>query len=218
MDSYEIKAEFREKTGKNATKKLRKEGKIPCVLYGKDETVHFTAETNIFHPIVFTPYVYLIDLKIGDKNYHAMLQEIQFHPVTDEIQHLDFLKVYEGVPVDIRLPIRLNGVPRGVTQGGKLMQFKRKLLANGLPKDLPNELNIDISKLGLDTAIRVRDLKYENLELIDPENQIIVAVKSAKALAAVPVEEEEEEEEGEEAEEGEEGEEGASGEEESSEE
>ena len=198
MKLLEIKCSLRDKTGKKDSKKLRKQGNVPCVLYGGDGNIHFMAPENDFRHLVYTPNVYLLKLDVAGKVYDAVLQDIQFHPVTDKILHMDFYQVYEDRPVSINIPVQLNGVPEGVKQGGKLALEARRIRARALPGDLPDILEVDVTGIGLGKSIKVGELDFPGLELLDSENLVIASVKLTRAARGI-TDEEVAEAEGEEA-------------------
>lgn len=199
MKTIEIKAFKREDLGKKATQELRKQGNVPSVLYGGEEIVHFYTSRIDFGKLLYTADVHLIDLNVEGKTYKAIIKELQFHPVTDEVIHVDLLQVFEDKPVVMEIPVKLKGLAKGVKAGGKLSLELRKLRVKALVKDLPNELVIDITNLGIGKTIQVGSLDYPNLELLNTKHAVVVAVKVARA--AVVEEEEEEEVEGAEGEE-----------------
>jgi large subunit ribosomal protein L25 len=191
MKLLEIKCSRRAKVGKKESDKLRKQGNIPCVLYGGDENVHFFAPENGFRHLVNTPNVYLLKLEIEDKVHDAVLQAIQFHPVSDRILHVDFLRVHKDRPVSIAIPVQLNGVPEGVKQGGKLALEARRLKVKALPGDLPDILEVDVTRLGLGKSIKVEGLKIPGIQLLDSPNTVIASVKLTRAARGiVPAEDE----------------------------
>ena len=210
MKSIDIKGSLREEVGKKSTKQLRKKGHVPCILYRDGEVTHFEAEEIIFKDLVYSPDVYLVNLDLDGEKYQAVMQDIHFHPVTDNIQHIDFYRVIEKNPFWMRIPVRFNGQPAGVQEGGKLIIKKRKVIIKALPKDMPDEINLDISGLNIGDSIRLADLEYENLELLDDPNSVLVLVKSPRGGSAFATPEElaAEEAEGEEGAEGAEGAEG----------
>lgn len=196
MKKVSMSGSPRENVGKKDAKKNRREGKVPCVLYGGKEQVHFTVSDKEFSKIIFTPEVYIINLNINGNEYQAILQDVQYHPVTDVVLHADFLQVIKGKPVIIGVPVTLTGNAPGVIKGGKLRKKLRKLVVKGQVEDLPEEIQISVSKLDLNDSVKVRDLSFANLELMDHPNAEIVGVKTARGAGM----EEPEEEEGEEAE------------------
>jgi large subunit ribosomal protein L25 len=222
MKSIEIQGSIREEVGKKSTQQLRKKGHVPCVLYREGESIHFEAPEKEFFKLVYSPDVYLVSLTLDGTEYKAVMQDIQFHPVKDNIQHIDFYQVIEKHPFWMRIPVRYEGVPAGVTEGGKEIVKARKLVIKALPKDMPDEIKLDVRGLNIGDSIRVADLSYENLEILDDPNQVLILVKSPRGGAAFALPEDElaEGEEGEEGAEAAEGEaaEAAEGEEEGSEE
>lgn len=207
MKTVSLSGASREHVGKKDAKKHRKEGKIPCVLYGGEKQIHFTTDEKAFGKIIFTPEVYLINLNIDGKECHAILQDIQYHPVTDVVLHADFLEIVDGKPVTVAIPVKFEGKSPGVVQGGKLIKKMRKLTVRGLVSDIPEDILVNISKLKIGDSIRVRDMEIEKLSFTDPASAQIVGVRTARTVLA----EDEEDEEGGEAAEGEGGEAAAEG-------
>tara|TARA_B100000287_G_C20607198_1_gene770540 strand:- start:597 stop:1244 length:648 start_codon:yes stop_codon:yes gene_type:complete len=203
MKSVSINGIARVNLGKSFAKQLRKEDNVPCVIYGGSmEPVHFYAHTNELRKIIYTPNVYLIDIAIGDDKMRAVMGDIQFHPVTDKILHIDFLRVFEDKKVRINIPVSIHGNSIGVRNGGRLTQNMRRILIEALSDHLPETIEIDISKLKIGQSIRVVDMELENVTFLNNANDVIVAVKTARTAIA---EEEEEDEESSEATEKEEG-------------
>ncbi|MEA2042930.1 MAG: 50S ribosomal protein L25 [Bacteroidota bacterium] len=205
MKKSSISVKKRTETGKVNTKKLRRDNMVPCVLYGyEQENIHFYAHENEFKNIVYTPQTYSIDIDIEGNVQTAVLKDIQFHPVTDKIQHIDFLVVQEGRKLKTELLITTKGTPVGIAEGGILLRRARKLNVIGLPEHLPEELTVNIENLNIGDSINVRDVEFENIEILDAPNRVICSVQTAEMHI---VEEEEEEDalllEGEEAPEGE---------------
>ncbi len=181
MKSVEIKCNLRESLGKKDSKTLRIQEKIPCVLYGGKENVHFWAFERDFRQLIFTPNVYLIDLNIGGKVVNAIIQDIQYHPVSDRIIHVDFIQIFPDKKVIIEIPVQVNGVAAGVKDGGKLIVSMRKLKVRALPKYLPDVLDIDVTEVGLGKTIKVGDMVFPDIELVDPKNSVVVSVKLTRA-------------------------------------
>ena len=192
MKTLEIKCNKRQEFGKKSTKKLRADGNVPCVLYGGEENIHFFAHENLFRNLIYTHMVHLVKLDVEGKSYKAILKDIQFHPVTDSILHIDFMEVFEDKPTVVGIPIELKGNSVGIRNGGKLRQRRRTLKVRGLIKDLPDVLDIDITDIDIGQSFKVRDLSFDNLEILDPEQAMVVGVVSsrlaAKALAGAPEE------------------------------
>ncbi|MCF8405750.1 MAG: 50S ribosomal protein L25 [Bacteroidales bacterium] len=209
MKTVSMSGSLRENVGKKDAKKIRREGNVPCVLYGSDEQVHFYMSQKDFTKIIFTPHVYLLKINIGGNEKNAILQDIQYHPVTDLILHADFLEILPGKPVTIGIPLQFTGNPPGVLKGGKIRIKRRKLLVKGLAEDLPDFIEINIGNLDIGNILKVSDVTYANLEFLEPAGGEVVGVKTARGagMGEEEVEDEEEGTEGEGATEG--GEEGA---------
>ncbi|MBT8187217.1 MAG: 50S ribosomal protein L25/general stress protein Ctc [Croceitalea sp.] len=202
MKSITIKGSQRESVGKVSTKALRNAGKVPCVLYGGEKPLHFSADELAFKNLVYTPNAFtaVIELESGEK-LHAVLQDIQFHPVTDKILHIDFYQLFKDKPVTMRIPVRLEGNSPGVRNGGRLLFRKRKLSIKALPDLLPDFITIDISKLKIGQTIAVETLLNDDYTILHPDSTAVVQVKASRNII--------EDEEDEELEEGAEGAEGA---------
>ncbi len=208
MKSIEIKSSVREVTGKKSTNSARKDGNVPCVLYGGDEIIHFTATQIGFKDLVYTAAAHTVVLDFGDKKKNAILQDIQFHPVSDRILHADFYELFDDKAVTMDIPVELIGSAPGVlNSGGILTRNKRKLRVKALPGNLPDSLNVDISKLELGDKFYTSELRSDDYELLHPDNTVVCQVRTSRASMALP--EDEEGVEGEESVEGAEGSEGA---------
>ncbi|MFB6340397.1 50S ribosomal protein L25/general stress protein Ctc [Saccharicrinis sp. FJH62] len=181
MKTFEINGSLRTDLGKKATKALRKEGLVPCVLYNGEENVHFTLLAQDLHHLIYTDQVYIVSLTIGDKKYEAVVKELQFHPVSDEILHIDFLPVTDDKPISINIPVKVAGSSEGVKAGGKLQLQMRYLKVRGVKANLPEFLKVDVTTLGLGKSIQVSDLSFENLELLNAKNAVVVTVKLTRA-------------------------------------
>tara|TARA_B100001029_G_C15008955_1_gene422955 strand:- start:561 stop:1211 length:651 start_codon:yes stop_codon:yes gene_type:complete len=191
MKSVSINGIARVDLGKKFAKQLRKEENVPCVIYGgSEEPIHFYAHSNEFRKIVYTPNVYLINVIIGDNTFQVTMGDIQFHPVTDKILHIDFLRVFEDKEVRINIPINLNGNSKGVRNGGRLSLNMRRILIESMPKYLPETIEIDIAELRIGDSIRVSDLSRDNITFLNNPEDVIVAVKTARAVVEEEVEEE----------------------------
>jgi len=211
MKTVSLSGSPRENVGKKDAKKNRAMGKVPCVMYGsKEEQKQFTVEEKELVKFVWSPHVYLFKINLDGKEYDAVVQDLQFHPVSDRVMHVDFLQIFEDKTFIVSLPVEPVGSSPGIAKGGKLYKNRRKLKVKGLINEMPEKIKIDISKLDINDAIKVNDLDVGNLTFLDPASSTVIAIKSAKAMAAMgaDMEPEEEEEEGEEGEEGAEGEEG----------
>lgn len=181
MKSISIHGSARTAFGKKQTNKLRKLDLVPCVLYGGKEVIHFSAAEKEMNSLFYTHHAYLVDIELEGKTYHAALQDSQFHPVSDKLIHVDFKEIFEDKPVSITVPLVFTGNAIGVRNGGKLRQRRRNLHISGLPKYLPDHLEIDITDLDIGKAISVSDLHFDNIEILDPHYVQIVAVISARA-------------------------------------
>lgn len=213
MKSITIKGSQRESVGKVATKALRNAGKVPCVLYGGDKPLHFSADEISFKKLVYTSNVYTAMIELEGAMFHAILQDIQFHPVSDKILHVDFYQLFDDKLVTMNIPVRLIGNSPGVLNGGSLHFAMRKLSIRALPADLPDFLNADISTLNIGSKVYVTELEDEKFTILHPDNTVVVQVRTARAAIVDEIEDEEGIIEGEEGEEGatatKEGEEGA---------
>lgn len=180
MKTIEIKGQERKNLGKKSSKKIRTSGNVPCVMYGGEEIIHFSTSVLGLNKVVFTPNVYLLKIKLDGKEYDALLQDVQFHPVTDQIIHIDFKQISFDHEVDTYLPVKLVGDSIGIKNGGKLRQKRRKLKVRALPTDLPDTLEIDISDLEIGDSYKVGDLTYDKISLLDPHRSMVVAVASSR--------------------------------------
>lgn len=206
MKTIAIKGEKRDNLGKAASKALRKEGKVPCVIYGGDENIHFSVYEADFQNLVYTPNSYLVRLDVDGDRHMAILQDMQFHPVSEAIRHADFLEIFADKPITTKVPINIVGNSPGVIAGGKLQVKIQKLAVRGMYQDLPDSIDVDINDLELGKSVRVREVNVENLEKLDtPENSVISCVVTRAAKSAAGEEELEEGVEGEEVAEGAEG-------------
>ena len=216
MKTISISVKKRADLGKKATKDLRKEDNVPCVMYGGAEVFHFYAHENDFRHLVYSPDVFIVELDVEGTVKKAIMQDLQFHPVTDKIAHIDFVEVDENEDVIISIPIEFQGSPEGILQGSKHRIKRRSLKVKGLAASLPERLIIDISEVNIGDVIKVGDLDYPNLEVLDPKRSMVYAIVSSRiAMKGMTIEDPDAEpvegEEGEEGVEGEEGEEGAEG-------
>ena len=201
MKSITIKGSKRESVGKVATKALRNADKVPCVLYGGENLLHFSANELDFSKLVYTPNAHTVVLDInGDQKINAILQDIQFHPVSDKILHVDFYQLSDDKEVNMEIPVIIEGSAPGVMlEGGTLEISKRKLKVRALPKNLPDFINVDISSLKLGNKITTAELESEDFTILHPDNTVVCKVRTSRASMSI---EEEEELEGEATEEG----------------
>ncbi|MCL7761967.1 50S ribosomal protein L25/general stress protein Ctc [Polaribacter sp. Z014] len=196
MKSISIKGSKRESVGKVATKALRNAGMVPCVIYGGENPIHFSAEEKAFKKLVFTPNVYTASLDIDGQKIPAILQDIQFHPVTDKIIHVDFYQLFDDKEITMKIPVQLTGTSPGVLNGGSLRFTNRKLRVKALPANLPDFVTADISKLKIGSKLVVTSLATDGYTFMHPDNTVVVQVRTSRNAS---VEEGEEEEEGAEA-------------------
>ena len=181
MKSLTINASQRESLGKKATKALRNAGKVPCVVYGGDTVTHFTAPENSFSKLVYTPDVHtvVIDLDNGTK-INAILQDIQFHPVTDKILHIDFVQIFDDKPITMEIPVRTTGKSPGVANGGNLKFNARRLKVKGLANALPDLIEADISGLKIGNKLYVTQLPNEGFEFLHSDNMVVCQVRNSR--------------------------------------
>jgi len=185
MKSITIKGSKRESVGKVATKALRNAGKVPCVLYGGDKPLHFSADETEFKGLIYTPNVYTatIELESGEK-CDAVLQDIQFHPVSDKINHVDFYQLFKDKEVTMNIPVKLEGNSIGVRSGGILRFPNRKLKVKALPANLPDVISVDISKLKLGEKIELAALRNKDYTILHPDNLIVAQVRMSRTAVA----------------------------------
>lgn len=188
MKQISINGTARTELGKKATKEIRKNGNVPCVIYGekKDENgapvaIHFTVNEKEINKLIYTPHIYLVDINIDGVDHKAVLKEVQFHPVKDNVLHVDFLEVHAEKPIVMGVPIAPQGLAEGVRAGGRLITMVRKLNVKALYSAIPEKLNIDVTALQLGKSIKVGDLHFENLELVTPKEVIVCTVKMTRA-------------------------------------
>ncbi|HVS90544.1 MAG TPA: 50S ribosomal protein L25/general stress protein Ctc [Mucilaginibacter sp.] len=182
MKSIAISGSPRENVGKRDAKELRYEGNVPAVLYGGKTQAHFSVSAADLKPVIYTPDVHFIDLAIGNVKAQAIIQDIQFHPLTEQILHVDFLELDEKKPIAIEIPIKLTGTSPGVKMGGKLVQKLRKLRIKALPKDHLDTIDVSIEELEVGKAVRVGDLKFDKLTITNAKEDTIVSVTTSRAL------------------------------------
>lgn len=164
-----------------ALKAIRKNNGVPCVLYGAGENVHFTVTAEGLRNLVYTPHIYVVNLDIDGKVVTAIMKDIQFHPVKDTILHVDFLQINEEKPIVMEVPVQLEGLAEGVKAGGKLQLQMRKLRVKALYTNIPEKLIVNVSHLGLGKAIQVKELAFDNLELLNAKEAVVCAVKLTRA-------------------------------------
>jgi large subunit ribosomal protein L25 len=180
MKTIEIKGTFRTELGKKSSKEIRKTGNVPCVIYGKEKNIHFYAHENSFKALVYTADAHLVKLSIEDKEYSAVLKDMQFHPVKDNILHADFVEIFDNKLVVINIPIKVSGDSVGVIAGGKLSIKRRSLKVKGMAKDLPESLPINITDLKIHEGIKVGELSYDKIELLDPKKSMVLTIATSR--------------------------------------
>ena len=192
MKKAQLSGSLRANVGKKDTSALRKEGRVPCVLYGQGEQIHFSVRAVDVQKIIFSPDVFQIEIDIeGGKKVMAIIQDMQMHPVRDTAMHVDFLELNDKKKVKVSLPLLPKGAPIGVMNGGKLRQPYRKLRVTGLPGDLPESITLDVSDLRIGQSLRVSDINIDGVEFREPASAVVLGVKMARGA----VDEEEEEDE-----------------------
>ncbi|MCQ2375871.1 MAG: 50S ribosomal protein L25/general stress protein Ctc [Salinivirgaceae bacterium] len=177
MKTVEVKASVRKELGKKATRALRAEGKVPCSLYGGESAQSIAVPVESFRALIYTPDICTVNLDVDGKVCKAILKDVQYHPVTDEIEHVDFLEVSDSKPVVMSVPVVLNGLADGVKKGGKLVLKLRKIKTKGLINAIPDTLDIDVTSLDLGKSVKIQDLNYEGLELMEAKNVVVCTVK-----------------------------------------
>jgi len=207
MKEVSLSGALRTHVGKKDAKAVRKEGRVPCVIYGSGEQHHFSVKHVDMEKLIYTPNVYMINLDIEGKAVKSIIQDIQYHPVTDRIVHVDFIELADDKKVKMNIPVNLVGRAPGVLNGGKLQQIYRKLKVVGYPKDMPDTIEVDINALKIGMAVRVRDISVDGIELLNAPSAVVCSVKMARGAANADDDDEEEagEEGAEAAAEGEEG-------------
>jgi large subunit ribosomal protein L25 len=182
MKSITIKGSERESVGKVATKALRNAGAIPCVLYGGDQPVHFSAEEKAFKNLVYTPNAHTVVIDLGNgKSFNAILQDIQVHPVTDRILHIDFFQLFDNKEITMEVPVKIVGTSKGVLAGGVLRLNTRKLKVKALPKNLPDFVEADITPLEMGNKLYVTKLVSDKYKLMHPDNTVVCQVRISRA-------------------------------------
>ena len=189
MKTLAINVKERQNVGKTNTRALRNQGNVPCVLYGGEKQVTFYAHENDFRKLVYTPDTFLVELSIDGAVTKAIMQDIQFHPVTDKILHIDFLEVFDNKEITVSIPVNLNGTSIGVKNGGNLMFRRSKIITKGLVANLPNSIELNIEHLNIGMFTYIKDITIEGCELVAPGNSVVVGVKTARAVVEEEVEE-----------------------------
>ena len=191
MKEFSVSGQKRATTGKKAAKELRKEGLVPCNLYcekkgenGQPEALAFAIPAAQLRKVVYTPHVYVVNLTIDGEAHKAVMKELQFHPTTDALLHIDFYEVNETKPITIGIPVKLTGHAQGVRDGGRLSQAVRQLNVTAPYKQIPETLEIDVTDLKLGKAIKVAELNFNGLEIATPAQVVVCSVKATRASRA----------------------------------
>jgi len=188
MKTIEIKGSLRTELGKKNSRETRKAGNVPCVIYKKDQNIHFFAHENSFKNLIYTPDAHIVKLNLDGEEHKVVLQDVQFHPVTDKIIHIDFIEITDNKPIVISIPIKITGDSVGVKAGGKLRIKKRHLKVKGFATDIPEQLLIDITEVKIHHSIKVGDLAYDKIELIDPKITTVLSVATSRVVQKEEVE------------------------------
>ena len=189
MKEINLTGQLRSDLGKKASKSLRKEGLIPCNMYGiattdgKPSAFSFTVPMTELRKLIYTPHIYLVNVTVDGKLHIAILKEIQFHPVTDAVLHVDFLEVNEEKPITIGLPVKLVGLAQGIRDGGRMSLSLRKLNVKAPYKSLPEHLDVDVTALTIGKSIKVGQLSYEGLELVTGKDVVVCSIKMTRAAS-----------------------------------
>ena len=183
MKTFELVGTPRSEYGKKAAKALRKEELVPCNLYGLGKNVTFTVAKEDVRKLIYTPDTMVVNLTIADAKCKAVVKEMQFHPISENVLHIDFLEVNEKKPVTVEIPVTLTGHAAGVKAGGKLSLEMRKLKVNGIYTNIPERVIIDVTELGLGKKLAVSDVKVENCKLMNPQDACVAQVKATRASA-----------------------------------
>lgn len=187
MKEIKVEGQKRNDLGKKATKQLRKEGLVPCNLYGEAKgenglpvAMAFTSSAKELRKIVYTPHVYVIKLVIDGEEHTAIMKELQFHPVTDALLHVDFYEINEEKPITIGIPVKLNGLAQGIRDGGRMNLSVRKINVKAKYQDIPEHLDIDVTNLNIGKSIKVGDLSFDGLELVTSKEVVVCSIKAAR--------------------------------------
>ena len=189
MKSVSISGSRRENVGKRDAKEQRRNGLVPCVLYGgKEEQMPFLVDVKQFTKLLYTPEVFFVELNIDGKQHKAIVQETQFHPVTDNLLHVDFFEVTAEKPITMEIPMLVKGNSPGIMRGGKLSKRVRKLKVKGLLEDIPENITIDISNLDILDVVEIKDISISNITIVDNPNKVVVTILSSRNVEEAPAE------------------------------
>ena len=187
MKEINVAGKKRTDTGKKATKELRKQGYVPCNLYGEKKDANGNPEALAFailatdlRKVVYTPHIYVVNLDIDGEKHTAVMRELQFHPVTDALLHIDFYEIHEDKPITIGIPVKLNGLAQGVRDGGRLSLIVRKINVTAKYQDIPETLDIDVTNMTIGKSIKVGDLSFEGLEMATSKEVVVCTIKATR--------------------------------------
>jgi large subunit ribosomal protein L25 len=189
MKTFSVSGQKRESVGKKDSKELRSENKVPCVLYGVEEPIHFSSVKNDLLKLIYTPNVYLVDLNIDGEKHQAIMKDIQFDPVSDEVIHIDYMKISNDKAVKVDIPVEITGYAAGLRKGGKLQIEVRRLKVMALPQNLPDSIKIDVTPLDLGQSLRVGDIKMENVSILNGKSVPVARVMVTRAARAASTKE-----------------------------
>ena len=181
MKSITIKGSERENVGKKATKAVRDAGMVPCVIYGGNQPVHFVADERAFKDLVYTPNAHTVVVELNGTSYNVIMQDIQFHPVSDKILHIDFFQLSDDKEIIMEVPVKVTGTSPGVLLGGVLRLNQRRLKVKALPKNLPDFVEASISELEMGNKLYVTKLETNNFKLMHPDNTVVCQVRISRA-------------------------------------
>lgn len=181
MKTFELQGQLRSEIGKKDSKAVRREGGIPCVLYGGAEPMHFSVKTPDVRHLVYTPHVYFVELNLDGKKQMAVLKDLQTHPVSDAILHMDFQTIQDDKPVAMAIPVNVVGNSPGVRNGGKLVVNLRKLAVSALPKNMPDQITVDISNLNIGDGLRIREIEQEGVIFLENGSIVVTAVRMTRS-------------------------------------
>ncbi len=182
MKELVITGTARQSAGKKEANQLRKQGFVPCNIYGGASQTYFYAHANDFKNLIYTPDVHQVNLKVGDKSFNAYMQEIQFHPITDKIMHIDFVEVTGEKKMKMEIPVKVTGVAPGVLQGGRIVQKLRKMKIKALPKDMPDQIEVNISSLNIGQSVRVNQIQLPGVEFLNTPTGVIIGVQTTRVV------------------------------------
>ncbi len=183
MKTVSLSGSLRANVGKSDANALRAKGQVPCVIYGNGEQIHFSADERAFKDVIYTPETNIVDINLDGKSYKTVLQESQYHKITDKLIHADFLQIVDGKPVTVQLPVKTVGQSEGVKDGGKLYVRLRKLKVRGLINKLPQRVELNIEKLTIGKSIAAGDINIDGVTVLHPKNVSVVSVQVTRQVA-----------------------------------